>query len=46
MEGKQAYAKGDDPYKMVQKVGDNNYKGVLMGDMHMSTTFNVRDLTP
>ena len=39
-------ARGDDPYKIVQKVGDNTYKIELSGDMNMSTTFNVGDLTP
>ena len=39
-------ARGDSPYKVVQKVGGNAYKIELLGDMQVSTTFNVIDLTP
>ena len=39
-------AREDGPYKIVQKVGDKAYKIELLGDMNISTTFNVRDLTP
>ena len=37
--------KGDDPYKIVQKVGDNAYKFELSGDMNIFVTFNVRGLS-
>ena len=39
-------ARGDCPYEIVQKVGDNAYKIKLQGDMNISATFNVKDLTP
>jgi len=39
-------ARGDGPYKIVHKVGDNAYKVELLGDMNISTTFNVGHLTP
>jgi len=39
-------ARGDGPYKIVSKVGDNGYKVELPGDMNISVTFNVGDLTP
>jgi len=39
-------ARGDDPYKIVQRVGDNAYKVELLGDMNFSATFNVGDVTP
>jgi len=38
--------RGDDPYKIVQKVGDNADKIELTGDMNILTAFNVGDLTP
>ena len=37
--------RGDDPYKIVQKVGDNTYKIELAGVINISTTFNVGELT-
>jgi len=39
-------ARGDGPYKIVYKVGDNTYKVELSDDMNISATFNDRDLTP
>jgi len=39
-------ARGDGLYKVVQKVGENVYKIELSGDMQISATFNVVDLTP
>ena len=39
-------ARGDAPYKIVQKVGDNAYKIKLLGKMSFSTTFNVGNLIP
>ena len=38
-------ARGDDPYKMVHKVGENAYKIELSRDMKISVTFNVEELT-
>jgi len=38
-------AEGDAPYRVIQKVGENAYKIELPRDMHISTTFNIRDLT-
>ena len=39
-------AMGDGPQKIVQRVGDNAQKVKLSGDMNISTTFNVGDLSP
>ena len=39
-------ARGDDPHKVVQNMGENAYKIKLPGDMQMSTTFDVGDLRP
>ena len=39
-------ARGDGPYKIVQRVGDNAYKVELSSNINKITTFNVRDLTP
>jgi len=38
-------ANGDDLWKIEQKVRDSVYKIELSGDMHISATFNVRNLT-
>jgi len=39
-------ARGDDPYKIVQKVGDNAYKIEVSSDIKISTTFTIENLTP
>ena len=39
-------ARGDGPYMLVHKVGDNAYKVEFSSDMNISATFNVGDLTP
>ena len=39
-------ARGNGPYKVVQKVGKNAYKIELSRDMQISVTFNGGDLTP
>jgi len=39
-------AREDNPYKVMQKPGENAYKIELSGDMHISATFNIQDLTP
>jgi len=39
-------ARGDGPYKIMHKVRDNTYKVELPGNMNISATFNVGDLTP
>ena len=38
--------RGDCPYKIVQKVGENVYQIELLGDMNISTTFNTGDPNP
>jgi len=38
-------ARGDGPYKIVQMVRDNAHKIELSGDINISSTFNIRDLT-
>jgi len=39
-------ARGNGPYKVVQKVRENAFKIKLPKDMHISATCNVGDLTP
>ena len=39
-------ARGDGPYKAVQKVGEIAYKIELLEDGHISVIFNVEHLTP
>ena len=34
------------PFTILSKVGANEYKLELLGDMAISPTFNVRDLSP
>ena len=38
--------RGDGPLKVLSKVGANPYKLELPGDMVVSATFNVGDLSP
>jgi hypothetical protein len=38
--------RGDGPFKVVAKIGDNAYKLDLRGEYNVSATFNVADLTP
>jgi len=39
-------ARGDGPFKVLARVGANAYKLELPGDMAVSATFNVGDLSP
>jgi hypothetical protein len=36
----------DGPFRIIEKVNDDAYKVDLPGDYNISTTFNVKDLTP
>jgi len=38
--------RGYDPFKIIKKVNDSTYKLEFPGDMGVSPTFNVGDLTP
>jgi len=38
--------RGDGPFKVLQRIGDNAYKLELPGDYEVSATFNVADLVP
>ena len=38
-------ARGDGPYKVVQKVGENAHKIELPKDTQIYVTFNIGDLT-
>ena len=39
-------AQGEGPFKVPEKIGDNTYKLDLLGDMHISAIFNMRELAP
>ena len=39
-------ARSDGPFEILEKVGSNAYKLQLPGDMAVSATFNVGDLSP
>jgi len=39
-------ARGDGPYKVLARIGDNAYKLELPGNTNISATFNVGDLSP
>jgi len=39
-------ARSDGPFEVIEKIGDNAYKLQLPGDMAISATFNVGDLSP
>jgi len=39
-------ALGEDPFKVLEKIRDNAYKLELLGEIHMSATYNVGDLAP
>ncbi|ONK69608.1 uncharacterized protein A4U43_C05F24760 [Asparagus officinalis] len=39
-------ARGDDPFKVIEKVGSNAYKLELPGESNIFATFNIGDLTP
>ena len=39
-------ARSDGPFEVIEKVGSNAYKLQLPGDMAVSTTFNIWDLSP
>jgi len=39
-------ARSDGPFEIIEKVGNNAYKLQLPGDMAVSATFNVSDLSP
>jgi hypothetical protein len=38
--------RGDGPFRILQRIGDNAYKVELPGDYGVSATFNVKDLSP
>jgi len=38
--------RGDGPFKIIKKVGDNAYKLQLPGDLVVSSTTNIGDLSP
>jgi len=39
-------ARSDGPFEVIEKIGDNAYKLQLLGDMGVSATFYVGDLSP
>jgi len=38
--------RGDGPFKVLKRVGDNAYKLQLLGDMAVSSMFNISYLSP
>jgi hypothetical protein len=38
--------RGDGPFKILQRIGNNAYKVELSGDYGVSATFNMKDLSP
>ena len=39
-------ARSDGPFEIIERVGNNAYKLQLPGDMAVSATFNVGDMSP
>jgi len=39
-------ARSDGPFEVIEKVGSNPYKLQLQGEMVVSATFNIGDLSP
>jgi len=39
-------ARGNRPFKVIDRIGRNAYKLQLLGDMAILATFNVGDLSP
>ena len=39
-------AQGEGLYEVLERIGDNDYNLDLLGDVHVSATFNVSELAP